>query len=92
MSKETAHQLGTPISSLNAWIHVLAENADNATFIPELEKDVARLNTIVERFSKIGSLPDLPLSNICEVMQSVIQYMQSRTSRHINITFNCDIV
>jgi len=92
MSKETAHQLGTPISSLNAWIHVLAENADNATFIPELEKDVARLNTIVERFSKIGSLPDLPLSNICEVMQSVIQYMQSRTSRHINITFNCDNV
>ena len=64
MSKETAHQLGTPISSLMAWIEILQQSGQDETYITEMQKDIDRLMMITDRFSKIGSLPDLPLNDL----------------------------
>jgi signal transduction histidine kinase len=90
MSKETAHQLGTPISSLMAWVEILEENEENKSFVPEMAKDVNRLQMIAERFSKIGSLPELPLTDLQVTLKSAINYMKTRTSKNINfrIYFN----
>jgi K+-sensing histidine kinase KdpD len=84
MSKETAHQLGTPISSLMAWIEILEQNDDNRGYINEMEKDILRLQIIAKRFSKIGSLPDTPLTDLRKVLNSAIDYMKVRTSKNIN--------
>ncbi len=86
LSKETAHQLGTPISSLMAWTEVLRENYPNDELLPEMDKDVKRLQMIAERFSKIGSLPELKPENINEVVSHVAEYIGRRTSNHVNIT------
>jgi len=83
MAKETAHQLGTPISSLMAWIEILEQNDDNKTYINEMEKDVNRLEMIAERFSKIGSIPELPLTDLRKTLDSAIGYMRTRTSKNI---------
>jgi len=84
MSKETAHQLGTPISSLMAWLEILkTKNIDNES-INELEKDVSRLEIITDRFSKIGSAPTLKKHNIVEVLQKSINYIKSRSPEKIN--------
>jgi len=90
MSKETAHQLGTPLSSLMAWTALLeAQGVDAsiiselASIISELNKDVDRLNTITDRFSKIGSVPELKEENIYEVMDTAIGYLQKRVSGKI---------
>ena len=80
LSKETAHQLGTPISSLMAWIEILKEQYPNDALIPEMDKDVKRLQLISERFSKIGSLPEPVPTNLKEVLEHVIEYMDRRTS------------
>lgn len=86
MSKETAHQLGTPLSSLMAWTALLeAQGVDNS-IINELNKDVDRLNTITDRFSKIGSVPELKEENIFEVMKNSIDYLQSRISDKIKFS------
>jgi len=84
MSKETAHQLGTPISSLMAWIEILEQNDENKEYINEMEKDILRLQIIAKRFSKIGSLPDTPLTDLRKVLDSAISYMKIRTSKNIN--------
>ena len=88
MSKETAHQLGTPISSLLAWCELLREqNIDPAVLI-EIEKDVNRLETIAQRFSKIGSYPELREENLLFVLDEFIPYLQARISSKVNIKTN----
>lgn len=91
MAKETAHQLGTPISAIVAWIEHLKvmseENADNLEIISELENDVGRLDLIADRFSKIGSTPKLEGKNVIEELQKTGQYMQRRASRKVRFEF-----
>lgn len=85
LSKETAHQLGTPISSLMAWVEVLKEMYPNDDLIPEMDKDVQRLQLIADRFSKIGSVPELVPCSLEVSLDHVIDYMDKRTSRKILI-------
>ena len=85
LSKETAHQLGTPISSLMAWIEILKENYPDDELIPEMDKDVKRLQLIADRFSKIGSLPEPVPSSLNAVMDHVIDYMDRRTSTKVQM-------
>ncbi|KIP53949.1 sensor histidine kinase [Prevotella pectinovora] len=86
LSKETAHQLGTPISSLMAWIEILKENYPDDNLIPEMDKDVKRLQLIADRFSKIGSLPEPVPSSLSDVVDHVIDYMDRRTSSKVLMT------
>ena len=83
LSKETAHQLGTPISSLMAWVEMLKETYPHDEMIPEMDKDVKRLELISDRFSKIGSMPEPVPASLTEVMEHVIQYMDRRTSKKV---------
>ena len=85
LSKETAHQLGTPISSLMAWVEILKEQYPADDLIPELDKDVKRLQLIADRFSKIGSLPEPVPTSLNEVMDHVIDYMDRRTSKRVKM-------
>lgn len=85
LSKETAHQLGTPISSLMAWTEILKETYPDDALLPEMDKDVRRLQLIADRFSKIGSLPEPVLSSLNEVVCHVADYMDRRTSRSVAI-------
>lgn len=86
LSKETAHQLGTPISSLMAWMEVLKENYPADVLLPEMEKDVKRLERIADRFSKIGSIPEPKPEDVLEVLNRVVVYMRKRTSNKVIIT------
>ena len=88
LSKETAHQLGTPISSLMAWTEILKENYPDDDLLPEMDKDVKRLQLIADRFSKIGSLPELVPSSLIEVMTHVVDYMNRRTSAKVQMVSN----
>lgn len=85
LSKETAHQLGTPISSLMAWIEILKESYPDDDLIPEMNKDVKRLQLIADRFSKIGSLPEPVPASLNDVMDHVIDYMDRRTSKSVKM-------
>lgn len=88
MAKETAHQIGTPLSSLLGWIEILRlENTDETT-VKEIEKDVERLNIIAERFSKIGSVPVLKQENIVEATETSFNYLKSRSSKQVHFNFN----
>ncbi|MBO7428693.1 MAG: HAMP domain-containing histidine kinase [Paludibacteraceae bacterium] len=87
LSKETAHQLGTPISSLLAWVEILKEEKVNPDLMTEMEKDVNRLRTIAERFSKIGSIPELSPISIDAILQNSLSYMRKRTSNKVQITY-----
>lgn len=89
LSKETAHQLGTPISSLMAWVEVLKEEYPYDDLIPELDKDVSRLRLISDRFSKIGSKPELTLTNLSDVLGHVVDYIDRRTSH--NVVISCKL-
>jgi signal transduction histidine kinase len=80
LSKETAHQLGTPISSLLAWLEIMRSKKTDQEMLNELEKDIKRLEKITERFSKIGSKPILNKENIREVIEHVIKYLKTRSS------------
>ena len=87
MAKETAHQIGTPLSSLLGWIAILKmENVDDK-YVVEIEKDVHRLNTIANRFSKIGSLPTLKKLDIIAVTKNAYEYLEYRSSKQISFTF-----
>lgn len=88
LSKETAHQLGTPISSLMAWVEVLRDTYPDDVLIPEMNKDVERLQRIAERFSKIGSLPELKPENLNDVIGNVVQYIGRRTSNKVQLDIN----
>lgn len=83
LSKETAHQLGTPISSLNAWNELLKAQYPNDTLLPQMDEDIRRLQMIAERFSKIGSQPKLEECEVQPVVQSAMDYMRARTSNKI---------
>lgn len=85
LSKETAHQLGTPISSLMAWIEILKMNYPDDELIPEMNKDIQRLQLIADRFSKIGALPEPVPASLNEVMNHVIDYMDRRTSKKVKM-------
>lgn len=90
MAKETAHQIGTPLSSLLGWISILKMEKVDETYIDEIEKDVYRLNTIANRFSKIGSVPELKSENIISVTKQAFDYLESRSSKQINFSFKTD--
>ena len=83
LSKETAHQLGTPTSSLNAWIELLKGGANPSSIVVELEKDAKRLEKITERFSKIGSKPLLTQTDLIKVLEGSINYLKTRCSEKI---------
>jgi two-component system, sporulation sensor kinase D len=85
LSKETAHQLGTPTSSLMAWVEILKENYPNDELIPEMDKDVKRLQLIADRFSKIGSFPEPIPTSLNQVIDHVIDYMDRRTSKKVEM-------
>lgn len=87
MSKETAHQLGTPISSLMAWTEILRASNVDASIVDEINKDVTRLDTIAQRFSKIGSVPELAPENLVEVIRDFTIYLRTRISRTVTIEF-----
>ena len=87
MAKETAHQIGTPLSSLIGWLEIMkADNVDETT-VHEIEKDINRLQTITDRFSKIGSEPALELKNIIEETEQSFDYLQSRFSKQVEFSF-----
>lgn len=86
LSKETAHQLGTPISSLMAWVEILKETYPDDTLIPEMGRDVQRLQLIAERFSKIGSLPELKQTDVAVVVGHVVDYIRCRVSNRVTIS------
>jgi len=83
MSKETAHQLGTPLSSLMAWVDYLRENGTDESIVNEMNRDVMRLHMITERFSKIGSQPTLHDEDICVILKNTIDYLRQRTSKNV---------
>lgn len=85
LSKETAHQLGTPISSLMAWTEILREQYPEDELIPEMDKDVKRLQLIAERFSKIGSIPEPVDTPLADMLHHVVDYMDRRTSQKVKI-------
>ena len=91
MAKETAHQIGTPLSSLMGWIELLRGQNSDASILEEMEKDIDRLQTITDRFSKIGSKPQLKPIDIAEVTGSALAYMDRRTSKRISIRFDNQI-
>lgn len=88
MAKETAHQIGTPLSSLLGWVTILRAENVNKEYVDEIEKDVHRLSTIANRFSKIGSITDLKTENVVTITKSVFNYLQSRSSKQIAFTFS----
>ncbi|MDC3388193.1 HAMP domain-containing histidine kinase [Flavobacteriaceae bacterium] len=91
MAKETAHQIGTPLSSLIGWVEILKlDNVNNDT-IQEMTKDIDRLNTITDRFSKIGSIPKLDRKNIIEETNQTYLYLLSRSSKLINFSFESSV-
>ncbi|WGD36058.1 HAMP domain-containing sensor histidine kinase [Olleya sp. YS] len=89
MAKETAHQIGTPLSSLIGWTEILKDENTNPEYIKEIEKDIHRLQTITERFSKIGSLPTLEKADIVAETQEAFNYLKTRSSKLIN--FNIEV-
>lgn len=90
MAKETAHQLGTPLSSLMAWVEYLKSKGQD-DHLPEIEKDIARLNTITERFSKIGSAPSLRKESVTEMLQNSVSYIRSRTSERVKFAVKSNV-
>ena len=87
MAKETAHQIGTPLSSLLGWIAILKTENVHDKYVKEIENDVYRLNTIASRFSKIGSLPELKQGNIVGIIRETNDYLELRSSKQITFSF-----
>jgi K+-sensing histidine kinase KdpD len=90
MSKETAHQLGTPISSLMAWVELLKMQNIDEKLIQEFEKDTQRLQKITERFSKIGSVPELVATDVAEVIRTTVEYLKTRSSGKVKFELKFD--
>jgi len=89
MAKETAHQIGTPLSSLMAWVELLKEKNENESMVEEMGKDIKRLETIIDRFSKIGSQPELKKESIVNLITRSIEYLKSRMP--VNTEFEIEI-
>jgi len=90
MAKETAHQIGTPLSSLLGWIHLLREQQADRQIVSEMEQDAERLNRIAERFSKIGSHPELSVQPIESLIERVLDYLRTRSPGKIEITYKAE--
>ncbi len=88
MAKETAHQLGTPLTSLEGWVEMMKENSPNDTNVAEMEKDVNRLKLVSDRFSKIGSAPNLEEKELAEQITSMIDYMKKRAGGKVQFKFD----
>ena len=88
MAKETAHQLGTPVSSLQGWVEMLKQNPDNSKIVTELEKDVNRLQLVSDRFGKIGSSPQLEKHDIISQVTTMMDYMKKRAPGKVNFSIN----
>jgi len=88
MAKETAHQIGTPLSSLIGWTELLKTESVNPNYISEIEKDIQRLEIITERFSKIGSVPLLKTTNIVAATKDSFDYLEARSSQLITFKMN----
>ncbi|WP_217606342.1 HAMP domain-containing sensor histidine kinase [Chitinophaga sp. GbtcB8] len=86
LAKETAHQLGTPLSSMEAWLEILKENEANASMVTELGKDVDRLKLITDRFSKIGSVPKLEEKNVVAQIEHMTAYIRKRAPQKVQFT------
>lgn len=91
MAKETAHQLGTPVSSLEAWVEMLREDPQQQKLASELGKDVARLRLVSDRFGKIGSKPQLEPRDLAPVIEGVVDYMRGRSSDKVQLRFQNDL-
>ena len=91
MAKETAHQIGTPLTSLLGWNEILKTEKINPDITLEIEKDIGRLQTITERFSKIGSLPKLHERDIVQETKSAFDYLKLRSSKLIRFSFNSKV-
>jgi len=89
LSKETAHQLGTPISSLNAWQQLLADEYPKDEYVPQMRRDIDRLQMIADRFQKIGSEPELTPTDMIHVVEDAITYMRTRISNKVIIDDSC---
>ena len=87
MAKETAHQLGTPLSSLMAWVEYLKLKDVDENTISELSKDITRLEVITDRFSKIGSIPTLEPENLNTVINDSLSYLKARISKKVTVSF-----
>ena len=87
MAKETAHQIGTPLTSLMGWMELLKNKPKEENYLKEIEKDLERLNVISERFNKIGSTPKLIKANLNEEIGKTIDYLSARLSKKINLKF-----
>jgi len=88
MAKETAHQLGTPVSSLEGWVEMLKQNGVNERIVRELEKDVDRLRLVSDRFGKIGSKPQLEESNLVSQISTMVEYVKKRAAGRVNFSIN----
>ena len=88
MARETAHQIGTPLSSLMGWIALMQEKDSNKDIVSEMNKDIYRLQTITERFSKIGSQPELDFQDVVKVVEQSFYYMKDRSSEKIDFQFD----
>jgi signal transduction histidine kinase len=87
MAKETAHQIGTPLTSLMGWVEILKSNKIDSNYLIEIEKDIDRLNVISERFNKIGSKPILLRTNLTKLTKDSIDYLRTRVSDRVKIKF-----
>ncbi len=87
LAKETAHQLGTPVSSLEGWLEILKEHPENAGYVPEIAKDVKRLQLITDRFGKIGSQPKLEATNLNQQIELIVQYMKKRAGGQVQFEY-----
>src|SRR5690606_12373921 len=88
MAKETAHQMGTPLSSIVGWMELLKDNEANRESIEEMEKDVNRLQLVADRFSKIGAVPQLDEENLITHLENMVAYMSRRAPQKVVISFD----
>jgi signal transduction histidine kinase len=90
MAKETAHQLGTPVSSLEGWVELLKETHGGESFVPEIEKDVSRLRLVSDRFGKIGSSPQLESRDLVEQVAQMVEYIRKRAGGKVHFLVNSE--
>ncbi|WP_417592317.1 sensor histidine kinase [Owenweeksia hongkongensis] len=90
LAKETAHQIGTPLSSLMGWMELLRAKETEQVMVEEMEKDINRLNTITDRFSKIGSKPSISNQDIVAITEESVSYLKARSPRKVQVIFNAE--
>ena len=88
MAKETAHQLGTPVSSLEGWLEMLKEKPGNEKMVQELGKDISRLRLVSDRFGKIGSTPQLETTDLVQQINSMVDYIRKRATGKVNFSID----